>query len=272
MVPALNLLAGRGYGVQENGFRTPTYPLFLAVLLARLDRTPFSECTDAHRAVCIGNGAKQPNGFFALRVFVVANIILGVATTVLLYLIGWNLTRSICVAFLFGAGYAWNISTAFWEISLLTESLTTFLITFVVFLTLRTRPNDRWTPFALGILLGALALCHQLYLAFWILPVAVLVVRHRKEGFRRIAKRVAPVLLIPLVLLGAWSTFNYVVNGFFTPSTLSGYVVSQIMAPALEHAPRAMKTLHQRTFAIATHRLNSPALMEARSIKRGATS
>ena len=35
LAPATSLLDGRGYGTQENGYRTPVYPLLLAAILAR---------------------------------------------------------------------------------------------------------------------------------------------------------------------------------------------------------------------------------------------
>src|SRR5438093_12328704 len=53
LVPAASLLNGHGYGIQQDGFRTPTYPLFLALVLAPFDRASFATCTDAHSAPCI---------------------------------------------------------------------------------------------------------------------------------------------------------------------------------------------------------------------------
>ncbi len=237
LVPAVSLLDGRGYGSQENGFRSPTYPLFLALVLAPFDHTHLSECRDAHRAVCIDRAARTADGDFALRVIVLSQIFLGLLTTAVLFALGWNLTRNVLVAFLFGAGYALNLSTAFWEISLLTETLTTLLVTLVVYLTSR---GDRLTGFervALGVALGVLAWCHLLFLTFWIVPVVFLVVSDRGGGLRLAVRRVAPVLLLPLSFLLAWSVYNYIVNGVFSPSTLTGYVMSQMVAPVVENAP-----------------------------------
>lgn len=245
MVPALSLLAGRGYGTQENGFRSPTYPLFLALVLSPLERSSFDTCTDAHRAVCIGNGAKDSNGFLALRVIEAVNILLGIGTTLVLYALGWRLAHSIVVAFLFGAGYAWNVSTGFWELSLLTEPLTTFLLTLAVFLTVASSSARQWMLWLLGLVLGVLALCHQLYLSYWIVPTLYLVVRNWRAGWRRIVVRAAPVVVIPLVLIAAWSSFNYFVNGVLTPSTLSGYVLIQMVAPAVQDAPPAYEGITQ---------------------------
>jgi hypothetical protein len=236
-VPAVSLLDGRGYGVQENGFRSPTYPLFLALVLAPFDRTHISECRDAHRPTCIGSAAKTADGAIGLEAIVVAQVLIGVLTTAVLFALGWNLTHNIIVATLFGAGYALNLATAFWEISILTETLTTFLLTLAVYLTLGADRAAQVTSLALGLVLAALALCHQLFLGYWILPVTVLFVRAWREGLRGGLLRIAPVVLFPLASVGGWSMYNYIVNGVFTPSTLSGYVLIQMVAPVVQNAP-----------------------------------
>lgn len=245
LVPALSLLNGRGYGAQENGFRTPTYPLFLALVLAPWDDAHLSECRDAHRAVCIAQAQETPDGAMDLRMVVLAQVGLGLLTTSLLYALGWRLTRNWLVAFLFGAAYALNLATAYWELSILTETLTTFLVTLAVYLTVRAAQSATRTRVLLGITLGALALCHSLFLLFWVLPAAFLVIRSRGDGLRLALVRMTPVVLMPLFLLGAWSTFNYFVNGFFTPSTLSGYVLIQMVGPVVQNAPEGYDGITQ---------------------------
>jgi hypothetical protein len=120
LVPAASLLDGRGYGVQENGFRSPTYPILLALVLGPLDRTHLSNCRDAHRPVCLQNAAKTTDGEFALQAIVVTQILIGFLATAMLFALGWRLTRNVLVAICFGAGYSLNLATAFWEISILT--------------------------------------------------------------------------------------------------------------------------------------------------------
>jgi hypothetical protein len=238
LVPAVSLLDGRGYGAQENGFRSPTYPLLLALVLAPFDHPHLSECQDAHRPVCIDRAAKTADGEFALRMIVLSQILLGLITTTLLFALGWKLTRNTLVAFLFGAGYALNLATAFWEISILTETLTTLLVTLVVYLTLRADRQTVAARVVLGAALGALALCHLLFLGFWIVPTVFIFLRERSAGLRHASVRVAPVLLLPFSFLLAWSAYNYFVNGVFSPSTLTGYVLSQMVAPVIENAPQ----------------------------------
>lgn len=175
---------------------------------------------------------------------------LGLGVTVLLYALGWQLTHNVLVALLFGAGYALNLATAYWEISLLTETLTTFLLVVSVYLTIRiarTKPKGWNTP-ALGFVLGALALCHSLFLIFWLLPAAYLLIdawRKKTRAFTYLLRLVAPILLIPVLFLLLWSSFNYVVNDSFTPSTLSGYVLIQMVAPVVQDAPQGYDGLTQ---------------------------
>ncbi len=239
IVPAFSLLDGRGYGAQENGFRTPTYPLFLATILSTVNRTPLTECQDAHRPVCIGKAGQTAEGHTALTLIVAVQIGLGFLTMFLLYRLGYELTGNLLVALLWGASYGLNIATAFWEISILTETLTTFLLTLSVWLTSHAEKSNWPVRGALGLTLAALALCHSLFLVYWIVPAAFLFYRAlRNSGkFSNALRAVTPVLGFPILALLAWSAFNYAVNGFFTPTTLSGYVSIQMVAPVAENAP-----------------------------------
>ncbi len=237
LVPAVGLLEERGYGAQANGFRTPTYPLFLAAVLAPLDHSVFSACRDAHRTGCLAAPSRTAGGRFALRAITAVQAALGLLVTILLFFVGWQLTRNTLVALLLGACYALNIASAFWEISILTETLTTFLLVLAIYLTLRPEPQPRLTRLALGLVLGALALCHPLYIVAWVIPVAFLFMRGLRSGWRPAALHLAPVLAVPALLIGLWSGINYRVNGVFSPSSLSGFVLIQMVAPMVQNAP-----------------------------------
>ncbi|MGE5138425.1 MAG: hypothetical protein ACM3JD_03095 [Rudaea sp.] len=237
LVPAVGLLDGRGYGAQQNGFRAPTYPLFLAAVIAPLDHSMFSRCRDAHRTACLAAPSRTPGGRLALRAITAVQASLGLLVTILLFLIGWQLTRNTLVALLVGAGYALNVTTAFWEISILTETLTTFLLVLAIYLTLRPGPQPRLARLALGLVLGGLALCHPLYIVSWVIQPAFLFVRGLRSGWRAAAAQVAPVAAIPALLIALWSGINYRVNGTFSPSTLGGFVLIQMVAPVVQNAP-----------------------------------
>ncbi len=237
LVPALGLLSGRGYGAQENAFRTPTYPLILAALIAPFDRSHLSTCQNAHDTVCIGKAAATPDGRFDLDVIVVAQALLGLAIVLLLYHLGWHLTCSRWIGLLWGGGYALNIGTAFWESSILSETLTIFLLALALDLTFVSDDTNGWHRLALGFVLGALALCHSVFLVYWLLPVGLLIFRNLRLGWRSALVRAAPVALTPLAFLGLWASYNAVVNGYFSVSTLTGYVMIQKVAPVVQNAP-----------------------------------
>jgi hypothetical protein len=52
-------------------------------------------------------------------------------------------------------------------------------------------------------------------------------------------------LVIPLTCIGGWSLFNYTVNGSFTPSTLSGYILIQMVYPVVQNAPEGYDGITQ---------------------------
>jgi hypothetical protein len=51
------------------------------------------------------------------------------------------------------------------------------------------------------------------------------------------------VLAIPILSILAWSARNYFVDGFFTPSSLSGYNLTQMVGPFMELAPEQYRDL-----------------------------
>ncbi|MGB8643847.1 MAG: hypothetical protein WCF84_01295 [Anaerolineae bacterium] len=237
IVPALSLVSGRGYGVQQDGFRTPTYPLFLALVLLPSDTTHLATCQDAHRPACLGSAAQSHDGAAAIQVIAIVQILLGGGILLLLYLLGWRLTHNRLIAVLSGAGYAFNLAAAFWENSILTETLTTLLLLLAVYLVIRGTELGGRGRIALGAILGALALCHSLYLLYWGVPALFLFIYRERTSWRSALMRILPVVLIPALCILAWSAFNYFVNGVLTPSTLSGYVLIQMVAPVVEKAP-----------------------------------
>lgn len=245
LVPTISLLAGKGYPLQEDGFRQPTFPLYLAILLAPFTRTHLNDCTDAHRVVCIGDAAKFSDGAQALRVIVAANILLGVAITVLLYVLGWRLTHSYVVAVLFGAGYALNVTNGFWQMSILAETLTTFLLLIVLYLFQRALIRKGRAYLGLGIVLGVLALGYQVFLLYCIIAGGGLLLQSLTKGWRTLSPQLAFVILIPALVIGGWSVWNYFENGVFTPSTVGGYVLIQMMYPVAQNAPEGYDGITQ---------------------------
>ncbi len=266
IAPATSLLDGRGYGSQENAYRTPTYPLFLAAILLPFNHTDLASCRQARVPACLGEAQQTPGGLANLRAIALVQIILGALTIPLIYGFAWTASHNHWIAALCALTHPIDLSTGYWEISILTEALTTFLLMLAVCLTMLAASATRYrlhTHIGLGIVLGALALCHPTFLFYAIVPAAFLWTRviarspsflrinsatkqspNASRGLLRFARNdVVPVLLIPALLVLAWSARNFVVDGFFTPSTLTGYNLTQMVGPFMEQAPAQYRDL-----------------------------
>ncbi len=248
IAPAMRLLDGLGYGSQENGFRTPTYPLFIAAIVFPFNHSDLSGCREARVPACLGEAQKEPSGQVDLHAVVTVQIVLGLLTILLVYGFAWQISRNPWIAALCAATYPIDLSTGYWEISLLTDTVTTFLLALAVYVTLRVADSTRHRlslSIALGVVLAALALCHSVYLLYAVVPAAFLWLSGQPcEGSKTFARlTILPVLLIPGLLVLAWSARNYVVDGYFTPSTISGYNLTQMVGPFMEQAPAAYRDL-----------------------------
>ncbi len=249
IAPAMRLLDGLGYGSQENGFRTPTYPLFIAAILLPFNHADLSSCREARVPACLGEAQQEPGAQANLRAIVAVQVLLGTLTILLVYWFAWKISRHAWVAALCAFTYPIDLSTGYWEISILTDTLTTFLLMLAVCLTLLAAEARRYRGAlhaALGVVLGALALCHSVYLLYAIVPAAFLWLRQRQRGsndFSRYPISLALVLVIPAVFVLAWSARNYRVDGYFTPSTISGYNLTQMVGPFMEQAPPSYRDL-----------------------------
>ncbi len=259
IAPALRVLDGLGYGTQENGFRTPTYPLFVAALVLPFNHADLAACREARVPACLGEAQQLPGAEANLRTIVAAQIVLGALVILLVYGFAWQIARNAWVAALCAFTYPIDLSTGYWEISILTDTLTTFLLALAVGLTLvaaKTTRHRRLAHVALGVTLGALALCHSVFVLYAIVPAAFLWLHARLANRVPPASVVQPVLrprfagvdillvlLIPALFVLAWSARNYAVDGYFTPTTITGYNLTQMVGRFMEEAPPAYRDL-----------------------------
>ncbi|MGE5262168.1 MAG: phospholipid carrier-dependent glycosyltransferase, partial [Acidobacteriota bacterium] len=253
IAPAMRLLDGLGYGSQENGFRTPTYPLFIATILLPFNHADLSGCREARVPACLGEAQQEPGAQANLRAIAAVQVLLGTLTILLVYWFAWRISYHAWVAALCAFTYPIDLSTGYWEISVLTDTLTTFLLMLAVCLTLLVADARRHRValhVALGGVLGALALCHSVYLLYAIVPAAFLWLRHRQidtqtgsNDYSRYPLSLSLVLVIPAALVLAWSVRNYQVDGYFTPSAISGYNLTQMVGPFMEQAPPLYRDL-----------------------------
>ncbi len=350
IAPAMRLLDGLGYGSQDNGYRTPTYPLFIAAIVWPFPHAELSECREARVPACLGEAQHSPGGEVDLRAVTIVQMALSILTILLVYGFVYQVSQNAWIAALCTLTYPIDLSTGYWEISLLTDTLTTFLLALAVYLTVLAgerggerypaeergtnaasgerggerdgerygeRSLRRWgLHIALGLTLAALALCHSVYVLYAVVPAAFLWWRNwanppiplapfptREGGWREkadsygqppvivstfaslsvnhVVSRANPsakglipkreilrfahtprggheacpwrggargngtilVLVIPAFLILAWSARNYRVDGYFTPSTIAGYNLTQMVGPFMEQAPAPYRDL-----------------------------
>ncbi len=173
----------------DTGQRTPVYPLFMA-LFGYQDRW-----------------------------IVLAQMLLGLVVTALLFFTALNLTRRAPLAFLAGIAYGWSPNQVAAENTLLTEALSVFLMVAAVALYAKAAQERRagpWPWLALGSVAALGALARPLLL---VLPV-ILVLAVWAGGHGR--RAVALVALAGLGPILAWSLFNYARLGYFGVSTITG--------------------------------------------------
>jgi 4-amino-4-deoxy-L-arabinose transferase-like glycosyltransferase len=193
-----------------NGTRLPGYPLFIVL-------------------------------FGSERMVYLAQLVLGLVMTAIIFYIGWQATHSPWFGLLAGLGYTLNLGQLFFEADLLSEPLTTFWITLMVlgvFLWLK-KPGSR--SIFLAILIGAAAgmagLTRPLFifLPFW---AALFLALSASDRRLRIGWTALLGVAIPgALILGAWVNFIHSRFGFWNLSTMTGYNLIQHTGYFFEYVP-----------------------------------
>jgi hypothetical protein len=213
-----------------DGTRTPGYPVFLALV-----------------------GSDQ-------RVWQI-QLLLGFATTFLLFYIGWKLTDKPWFGGLIALAHTLNLGQLFFESNLLTETLTTFLLvlTMAGMLAWLLSPKFRnlWLAFSLGLISSATLLVRPLfiYLPFFLLiflwleprlftnPAKLVyeegdIIKKKPTHFQHLPWRFVIAFLVPVaLLLGGWLTFVHNRFGNWTLTTMTGYHLIQHTGNFFEYVP-----------------------------------
>ena len=219
----------RGF-VNYDGTRTPGYPIFLAM---------------------VGNDQ---------RVWVV-QLLLGFATTFLLFYIGWKLTEKPWFGGLIALSHTLNLGQLFFESNLLTESLTTFLLiltmTGMLIWLLYPKKRSLWLAFLIGLISALTLLVRPLfiYLPFFLLiflwiglkqnysPVETVDSIDSKVGEQQTfinqhpLKFVIAFILPVAFFLGGWITFIHTQFGDWSLTTMTGYHLIQHTGSFFEYVP-----------------------------------
>ncbi len=181
--------------------------------------------------------------------------VLGLLITLLLFFIGVRLSGSYGIGLLFGLFYALNVPAALFEVTILAETLSTFLTVVLLLVELfalrmvyRRESALRLLPlFALtGVLCGILALSKHKFLLFWVAPTGIfaLLILYQYALRRLVSapamkRRLLGLLAIAVVPAGiaiGWSVVNWNNFGWFTFSPISGINLSNVAGGFIEYA------------------------------------
>jgi hypothetical protein len=208
----------------DSGLRTPIYPLFLALL---------ANDSALVRLVQMG---------------------LGLALTALMFWLGRRMTGSDVAAAAVGAGYGLSFSQIFFESNVLTETLTTFGVTLSVIALLLAFAwlDEERLPFTwvatLGIMSAVTALVRPTFVFLPVLLAGMLLLKLRMcRSSQRMCRSSTPAhrgawllvlaLLPAIIVVGGWSAFNYTRFGYFGPSTITGFTLTDHSIGFIEYAP-----------------------------------
>jgi 4-amino-4-deoxy-L-arabinose transferase-like glycosyltransferase len=198
-----------------DGTRTPGYPLFLALL-----------------------GPDE-------RVWLV-QMLMGVGVTLLFFYLGWQITRRSWLGGIAALSHTLNIGQLFFEPNILSETLTTFLISLtlagITFWLYHPQRRSLFLASGLGLAASLALLVRPLfiYFPFWILLFLV-IDRQEKEGSWfpvQLNLPAAVAFLLPVTFItGGW--VNHIHNQFgdWSLTTMTGYHLIQHTGIYFEKAP-----------------------------------
>lgn len=163
---------------------------------------------------------------------------LGLAISLLLFWMTLRTTRSVTLGLSVGLLYDLIPGQFLFEANLLTETLTTFLLTLSLALLVALQRAERRGEFwalLLGIVgaLPGLVRPEYFYLPVWLLPFVL----SRAGGIRRFSMRLAAFLPGPALLLGGWLWFIYSTFGMVSPTVVTGFGLIQHTGPYFEYLP-----------------------------------
>lgn len=230
----------------DNGFRTPLFPLYLALM---------------------GN---RPWLVFA------GHLIFGTAVSVLLCIIFRNLTGRSEIGIAAALLYLLVPSTVYYQAAILTETLAALCLAFGAYFTVRAirTPATAFGDVVLaGLAFSLASLDRPEYQLLAPIMVGVIVLLRTKANTSFWTRASRPVLagLAPWVLLVlGWSSVNYARFGWFTLSTLTGYHLTQYSGPYLNEVPPAQRPVadvffqEEQAFVRAHHGRHIDAFWAAR--------
>lgn len=180
------------------GQRTPGYPLLIALS---------------------GNG---------LPIVILLQAIIGVATSVFVYKSLLLINFGKRYALLFSLGVAAYLPIIFFELCILSETLTLFFITLIfyfLFGIIYFKRTGTINFIVLSLLCSYLVFIKPFYIFLPFIIFFVLILQRRKT--RHVIYRYAIIIILPSLTLIGWCQINYQNTGYFTPTTFYGFNAAQ---------------------------------------------
>lgn len=182
------------------------------------------------------------------KVFVL-QLMLGVGTTGMLWWLFLRVSRSTAIAFWTGMLHSLNLAALYFEMDILSETLSTFLLCLSLVLLFKTAREDRQARYWLftGISVSLLGVTRPQYQLLPLVFLALLIVNYflsgEHRGLRKLAG-LAGVFVIPMcVILGGWSLFNMVKINYFGITTFAGGSLMEHAGKFIESAPNEYAVL-----------------------------
>lgn len=212
----IRMLNFNGY----EGIRTPGYPLFLLI------------CALNHHIVWL------------------VQSFLGIVISIMLFEITFYLTQKYSLSFLAGILYSFSLNLLFFEATVLTETLSIFLIVLSLLLIVKLCHTSTSRPItfyyvSIGVVLG-FAILVRPYLLILVFPILGFL------AYRSLSARLPSHLIIKylsafivpvaVIVLG-WCAFNKIATGYFGITTLTGYSLTQHSGAFIEFAPDRYSTV-----------------------------
>jgi 4-amino-4-deoxy-L-arabinose transferase-like glycosyltransferase len=197
---------------QYDGTRTPGYPAFLAIV--------------------------GPD-----ELVWILQMVMGVCVTLLFFYCGWQITGRGWFGGIAALAHTLNVSQFFFEANILSETLTTFLVTLtlagITFWLYQFRHQRLWLAFGLGLLASLALLVRPLfiYLPFWVFLFLVPTRSQEEDAFRLNLPAAAAYMLPVVFMLGGW--VNHIHNQFgdWGLTTMTGYHMIQHTGNFFEYVP-----------------------------------
>jgi len=202
-----------------------------------------------------------------LFIAIVIQLLIGILTSVLVHKNFKLLNFSARTALLYTLFLNSFLHVIFYEISILTESLTLFFIMLICNLLLKRQNKNTYKKWLiLSLLFAYLVLIKPFYIFLPFLVYGFSVFKN--FDFRKIFGKDILILLFPLVAFTGWSYVNKVNTGYFVPTTFYGYNLAQNCVWFAEKSPEDYRMIsdiyvRNREESVRDHKNVSMAIWES---------